>query len=273
MIRDAGFKSVMLRWMDNDDITISPKEKQPEEFRKHGLEIANIHMPFFQINNLWGDNVDGCGMYEVLASCIIDCGEHDIPTAVAHLSIGNTPPPPNDIGLDRVKRLVELCEKNSVNIAFENVRRPDYLDFVFSRVESDCLKFCYDSGHEYAFGTEDKIDPRDKRLTDSPELMTSIDRYLSLMERFCVGVNAKIYDIHIFSHMAGGKTIIMYDCLSSIIEHKRRKSNRESIYCEFENTVKELKSMRWNERRTVRGSGAGLQELEKTHASRQFPGI
>jgi sugar phosphate isomerase/epimerase len=151
MIRGAGFDSVMLWWGD-DDITDThkPKEKQPEIYRKHGLEIANIHMPFDNINDLWSDNLNGQNMYEVLASCIYACGEYDILVAVAHLSNGNSPSAPNETGLDRIKRLVELCEKFNVDIAFENVRRLDYLDYVFNRIESDKLKFCYDNGHEYA---------------------------------------------------------------------------------------------------------------------------
>lgn len=55
------------------------------------------------------------------------------------------------LGLDRIKYLVELAEQKKVNIALENLRRPDYLQFVFENIQSDRLGFCYDSGHENCF--------------------------------------------------------------------------------------------------------------------------
>jgi sugar phosphate isomerase/epimerase len=53
--------------------------------------------------------------------------------------------------LNRIKRLIEKAERNNVNIAIENVRHPEYLDYVFDNIQSDRLKFCYDSGHENCF--------------------------------------------------------------------------------------------------------------------------
>jgi len=149
MISNAGFKSVML-WWANDIKDNPPTSKQPELFRKHGLEIANAHLPFDRINALWDDNLDGESLYEMLAACVSDCGTYDIPVAVMHVSRGDTPPKPSDIGFDRIKRLTALGEKLNVDIAFENTRNLDYLDLIFSRIKSDRLKFCYDSGHEYA---------------------------------------------------------------------------------------------------------------------------
>lgn len=148
MISAAGFKSVMLWWADDGraELDIS---KQPALFRKNGLEIANAHAPFGQISDLWLDNVNGDSMYKTLDSCLISCKEQGIPTLVSHTSNGYTTPPPNEIGLDRVKRLVETAEKQGVNLAFENTRGLVYLDFIFERLKSERLKFCYDSGHEY----------------------------------------------------------------------------------------------------------------------------
>ena len=148
LIHDAGFHSVML-WMDGSDAVDVPPIRQPDLFRKHGLKIANAHLPFERANDLWNDNADGQGWYEALAANIADCGQYDIPAAVVHPSFGSAPPPPNKVGLDRVKRLVELGERVGVDIAFENLRRPDELDCIFGNIESSRLKFCYDSGHEY----------------------------------------------------------------------------------------------------------------------------
>ena len=150
MISRAGFKSVML-WWDKDEANV-PKEKQPELFRKHGLEIANAHLPYGNVNDLWNDNANGQGYFEKLTKGVADCGEHGIPAAVVHISSGFSPPPPNKTGLERLKRLAALGEKHNVYVALENMKRIDYLDYVFGNIDSKYLAFCYDSGHEHGYG-------------------------------------------------------------------------------------------------------------------------
>lgn len=55
---------------------------------------------------------------------------------------------PSLIGLNRMKELVKLAEQEKVIIALENVENPIILDYVFENIQSDYLKFCFDSGHE-----------------------------------------------------------------------------------------------------------------------------
>lgn len=73
------------------------------------------------------------------------------PTAVIHGTYGDTAPSYNQIGFDRIKRLVEVAERKGVNLALENLRQPGALDYIFSKIQSDRLGFCYDSGHENCF--------------------------------------------------------------------------------------------------------------------------
>lgn len=81
----------------------------------------------------------------------MDCSRHNIPTVVIHLINGDTPPPPIQLGLDRIKYLVELAEQKEVNIALKNLRRLEHLQFVFENIKSGRLGFCYDSGHENCY--------------------------------------------------------------------------------------------------------------------------
>jgi sugar phosphate isomerase/epimerase len=150
LISEAGFKSVMIWWATDDIIdTNPPNAERPELFRKHGLTIVNAHLPFDRANDLWEDNSDGQVWYEMLAANITECGQHGIPVVVVHLSSGSSPPPPNEIGLDRVRRLVGLGEKIGVSIAFENLRSTGPLEYVLSRIDSPRAGFCYDSGHHH----------------------------------------------------------------------------------------------------------------------------
>jgi sugar phosphate isomerase/epimerase len=151
LIKNAGFHSVMTYWGDEFDNTETKKEKQPEIIRKNGLELENTHLPFDGINNIWEDTLNGQEILEMYLSYIDKCKQYEIPTAIVHVSSGNNPPPYNQLGLDRFKKIVEKAEKNGITIALENLRKPEYLDFVYNNIESDKLMFCYDSGHENCY--------------------------------------------------------------------------------------------------------------------------
>ncbi|OJU12414.1 MAG: hypothetical protein BGN88_04130 [Clostridiales bacterium 43-6] len=150
LIRNAGFSSTFLWWGMNlgDDID---KHHIPDMARKNGLTVENIHTPFDTVNSLWEDGRDGEDYLSLLLSCIDDCKTHAIGTAVVHLSRTASPPPISPIGLERVKRLIDHAETQNINIAMENLNRPEYLDYIFEQIDSEKLGFCFDSGHENCF--------------------------------------------------------------------------------------------------------------------------
>jgi sugar phosphate isomerase/epimerase len=147
LIKEAGFHSVMTWWEDID----GSKERQPGIIKKAGLKLENTHFNFKNVNSIWENTIDGEEIFNTYYSNIGDCRIYEIPTAVMHVTAGETPPPYNQLGLDRFKRLIEKAEKDNINIALENVRNPEYLDYIFESIKSDRLKFCYDSGHENCF--------------------------------------------------------------------------------------------------------------------------
>jgi sugar phosphate isomerase/epimerase len=149
LIKKAGFQSVMIWWGEREDDSI-PKERQPDVIRKAGLKLINAHFPFSMVDTLWKDTLDGEEMFEIYCSYIDDCKIYEIPTAIIHTT-NRDAPPPNKRGLDRFRKLIEKAEKNDVNVAIENVFLPEYMDYVFNNIESDRLKFCYDSGHAHCF--------------------------------------------------------------------------------------------------------------------------
>jgi L-ribulose-5-phosphate 3-epimerase len=156
LIREAGFDSVMLWWSDEYAGIDGKKEMLPSIARNHGLTVENIHCPFEKANLLWLAKPGSEELLQRYMNCIDACSTYEIPSAVIHLTNGDQPPPQSQIGLERLKMLTDHAEKKGINIALENLRRPDYLDFVFSNIQSDRLLFCYDSGHEncYTKGTD-----------------------------------------------------------------------------------------------------------------------
>lgn len=151
LIKEAGFDNVLLWWGDEYANYDGDKNLLPEMARNVGLVVENVHAPFDNANCIWTDSISSEEVLKRYINCIRDCEQHYIPTVVIHLTSGNTPPPASQIGLDRIKALVELAEAKSINIALENLRRPEYLQFVFSNIQSNRLGFCYDSGHENCF--------------------------------------------------------------------------------------------------------------------------
>jgi len=151
LIKNAGFQSVMTWWGDEYKEINGSKEMEPEIIRNNGLKLENTHFSFTGINTIWEDSLDGQEMFNKYSSYINDCKTYEIPVAVMHVSNGDNPPPYGQLGLDRFNRIIEKAEKNGVIIALENLRKPEYLDFLFDNIKSDKLKFCYDSGHNNCF--------------------------------------------------------------------------------------------------------------------------
>lgn len=154
LIKNAGFDSVMIWWEDTDDgVSVKRTDYRPLA-DKHGLYIENAHLPFEEANNIWLPSSIGEDYALSICNQIRECWEFKIPTVVMHLSKGKNPPPYNEVGLHRLKKIVAAAEKYNVNIAFENLRYVEYLDFVFQNIQSDKIGFCYDSGHNNCYTPE-----------------------------------------------------------------------------------------------------------------------
>ena len=67
---------------------------------------------------------------------------------------------------------------------------------------------------------------------------------LSRIEHFCVGVQAKAFDLDTLNRLAGGYFINQYENWRPIIEQKRSDDGSMKHYNEFEDVVNELKKKR-----------------------------
>ncbi len=166
LIREAGFDGIMLGWCGYPDNPHETKHLNPELARKNGLYIENLHTPFSGCNSLWLDGIDGDEYLNTQLMCIDDCIKYDIPTMVIHVSDGNNPPPVGLTGLERIKRLICKAEDSNINLAFENLRRPGHLRYIFENVESERIKFCFDIGHWHCHApNEDLLSEFGSKLT------------------------------------------------------------------------------------------------------------
>lgn len=149
LMKSAGFDSTFIWWGDEFVEVDGPKHKHPDMARRYGLDVENVHLPFFEANNLWIDNLAAESLVEAYARSLEECAEQSIPTVVMHLTEGEDLPAISRLGIDRIRRLAELAEKKSVNIALENLRKPEFLKTVLGEIQSARLGFCFDSGHQH----------------------------------------------------------------------------------------------------------------------------
>jgi len=76
------------------------------------------------------------------------CYKHHIPRMVVHFN-GRDFPPANWKGLQVVQDIVKQAEDAGVIIADENTPvGNEYLDYIFTNIQSPNLGFCYDSSHD-----------------------------------------------------------------------------------------------------------------------------
>ena len=71
---------------------------------------------------------------------------------ICHPTDGLVPPEVSRFGIENFAKIIQCGEENGVDIAFENIQLPQFLDVLFDQFGSlDNVKFCYDTGHENCF--------------------------------------------------------------------------------------------------------------------------
>jgi sugar phosphate isomerase/epimerase len=150
LIKEAGFDFVGL-WRD-DWFGWSEHREYADIARNAGLNVADGHAPtkrdnYNFVDSIWLDNLNGETTVDVYFRTIKACGEDGVANLIVHLEDSHNPPPPNELGIERIKRLLEVAENYGVAIALENITYSGYLSYVFERVKSPKLGFCYDAGH------------------------------------------------------------------------------------------------------------------------------
>lgn len=73
--------------------------------------------------------------------------EKQIDMIVMHLTTHREAPTYNEIGLERIKKIVKHAKKLGIKIAFENTRKQGYLEYVLGNIKDENVGVCFDSGH------------------------------------------------------------------------------------------------------------------------------
>lgn len=154
LLEEAGFDGVFLYSQ------YSPKD-YIDLVLNSSLKIEALHLPYKLIVNgkcvnsrfvnvLWEGGDDAIKYVCSLIDEIRFAYSYGIQNVVMHITGGDNPPVFKQESLKYFEILLNECEKLRINLCLENLRRLDYLKSIFSNLESDYLKFCFDSGHANA---------------------------------------------------------------------------------------------------------------------------
>ena len=148
MIKEAGFDCVIANADKNFNHQNGPIKKQIKEFKKQGLKLSSLHMRYSDtdLKHFFYDDKIGDKLEKTIKKDLKLAKKYGFTCVVVHLKEEVT-----EVGLNRLKRILTLCEKLDVPIAIENI---DYLAVfkeVFEKIDNKYLRFCYDSGHNHCF--------------------------------------------------------------------------------------------------------------------------
>lgn len=144
-IKNAGFKNVFVQWYDKE--WEYSQEEQVKMCKELGLNIIFAHLGYQNINSIWEEGEIGDSLVERYKKDIKDCKENGIPMVVMHLTSKTKAPMYGEIGLERIKKIVNYAKELNVKVAFENTKIKGYLEYVLGNIKDDNVGICFDAGH------------------------------------------------------------------------------------------------------------------------------
>jgi len=135
-------------------------ERYIDLLHRSSLTIESLHLSYKKmsggkstdaryVNVLWEDTEDSASYVDALIGEVEFAHSHNIRTVVMHITGGDSPPMANSHGIVNIERVLNACVSHGITLCLENLRRLDYLDYVFAHLRSDNLMFCFDSGHAH----------------------------------------------------------------------------------------------------------------------------
>jgi len=146
--KDAGYDSFYTTLYNINDI---PDIKEQLVVAKNvGLVVGDmIHCSYYEpeLNLFWETGETGDKICESYIKQIEMCNGM-WKNFVIHLNGDNGVSRQTEIGLDRIKKILKVCEKYDTNLCIENLHSEEELPYIFSNISHKNLKICYDTGHK-----------------------------------------------------------------------------------------------------------------------------
>ena len=147
-IKNAGFKNVFVQWYDEN--WEHSQEEQVKVCKELGLNIIFAHLGYQNINSIWEEGIEGDNQVERYKKDIKNCHDNGIPMVVMHLTSHKKAPKYREIGLNRIRKIVEYAKELNIKVAFENTKIQGYLEYVLDNIKEENVGICFDVGHYHA---------------------------------------------------------------------------------------------------------------------------
>ena len=147
LFKQTNYDEVMLGVYDK--VETLPLEEEVEYLDKVGLKYSVIHDSYNDkvLNNFWIDNEIGDEIEEDLKNQILKISKFNTKNFVIHHESCKGVEP-TEIGLERLRRLLNVAEKFDINICVENLYNENTFAYIFDNIKHKNLKMCFDCGHE-----------------------------------------------------------------------------------------------------------------------------
>lgn len=148
-IKKAGFDEF---FTGINDANCELNFKQQCEFAKSiGLKCTMIHCKYNpkKLHYFWDSGEKGeelCAFYIDQIKQMSGLSEN----FVIHLN-GKKSQKQSTVGLERLKKILKVCEKFNVNLCVENLLVKEEIPYIFNNIKHKRLKICYDVGHKHCF--------------------------------------------------------------------------------------------------------------------------
>ena len=149
-IKNAGFKNVFVQWYDEN--WEHSQEEQVKLCKELGLNIIFAHLGYQNINSIWKEGIEGDNQVERYKKDIKNCHDNGIPMVVMHLTSHYKAPMYGEIGLNRIRKIVEYAKELNIKVAFENTKIQGYLEYVLDNIK-DTINKQYNFHLEYLFNS------------------------------------------------------------------------------------------------------------------------
>ena len=147
-IKKANFKNVFIEWYDED---YKLQEDILNYVKESGLNIIFAHLGYHNVNALWRDSEDGDREEQKYINDIKQCSNNGINLVIIHPTYKYDDPGFTEIGLIRIKRILNVAKDYNVKVAFENVELVEYLEYIINNIDYSNLGICFDIGHCHLF--------------------------------------------------------------------------------------------------------------------------
>jgi len=148
VLKDTGFNGFFTPW--------NPTKFSLSELREladsTGMLYQSVHGPTKGVADIWEPGETGDAALRELCACAGDCGRNGIPILVSHTYRTFVYREPSREGIDRYRRLADVCGEHGVMLALENTEGKYQLRALMDALNvHEAVGFCWDSGHELCY--------------------------------------------------------------------------------------------------------------------------